>query len=282
MPLPRHGVPGVRVYAGENVYLRIHANTASKQALNGVVEYDDGEIRHFRLEKTPTTDRTATSSAPYFFTKNGTITGCDVEGASGVRRGQVWVASFIRQTSHARPRAQLFQGYSHDEFHPQLGFFESPLSGRGYLDWNQDANDVAGSSDTTINLASANARRVVRGVLVKFHCDGTVASRTIILRLRDVADTSGPTGFSIEADVWESPTLTLTADQEGIIYVAEHGYVASNDNGTLSYADNSSNPNPFPLTLEDGETADIIVDITSGQAGDDYDVFTHIEEWLEV
>ena len=152
---------------------------------------------------------------------------------------------------------------------------------QGRLYWAQEANDVAGNVTTTIPLGATNVRRIARQILLKYHCSSDADDRTPVITLRDVADTSGPTGFSIDADVWDTPALTLSANQEGIIFVSEHGFVSLNDNGTITYADNTTAPNPFPLRVGPGETADLIVAVGNGNANDDYDVFVQYEEWIE-
>lgn len=152
----------------------------------------------------------------------------------------------------------------------------------GRLYWNQEADDVAGNVTTTVNLAAADRRRFVRAIIVKYHRDGNAATATLTITLRDLATAAGPTGWSIASDTWVSPTLTLTANEEGLIHVGEHGFVSTNDAGTLSYADNSSSPNPFPLWVNTGETVDLIIAAGSGVAGDDYDVWVQYEEWVEV
>lgn len=151
----------------------------------------------------------------------------------------------------------------------------------GRLYWNQEADDAAGNATTTVNLGATNARRIVRAVLVKIHSSGDVATRTWTITLRDLATAAGPTNWSIASDTWVSPTLTLTANEEGLIHIGEHGFVSTNDAGTLAYADNSSAPNPFPMWIAEGETADLIIVAGAGEAADDYDVWVQYEEWIE-
>ncbi len=269
-----------RFFRGDDFVLRTFASSGTLVTAFISVLYDDGGEQDLTLRVTASSTRTVMSATSSPLTRAGVVVGCRVTAVSPVKRAQLWCLVRIGHPPGIRKQS-LCLGYVYDEKPLGLGVFEDILSGKGFLNWIQEGNDVAGSSDTTVNLATTNARRIVRQILVKYHADGNAATRTVNLQLRDIGDTSGPTGFAIDADTWISPTLTLIADEEGIIHVGEHGFLSVNDEGTLSYADNSSAPNPFPLELEEGETGDLIVNIGSGQAGDDYDVFVQYEEWLE-
>lgn len=197
-----------------------------------------------------------------------------------VRRGRVYVTVDMGRVE-ARTQ-NLATGYYYDTNRIALGRYEGTLEGKGYLHWVQEADDAAGTATTTVNLAQTNTHRMVRAVILKYHSSNDVATRAITITLRDLATAVGPTNWSIASDTWISPTLTLTADEEGLIHIGEHGFVSTNDAGTLAYADNASNPNPFPLELEDGETADLIIVSASANAADDYDVWVQYEDWIEV
>ncbi len=157
----------------------------------------------------------------------------------------------------------------------------SPIEGVGWLRWVQEANDAAGNVVTTVNLAATNARRIVRGIIVKYHQVGG-ADATITITMRDLADGGGPTNWSIASDTWVSPSLVLGAGQEGLIHVGEHGFLSTNDAGTIAYADNTTAPNPFPMLVDDGDTVDLLIAASGGASGDDYDVWVQYEEWIEV
>ncbi len=200
--------------------------------------------------------------------------------AAPVKRGQAYMTILLER--RARSMKRLARGYMYDGSGVELGDNIEPLSGAGFRRWNQDGNDIAGNVPTTINLARSNTRRIIHALLVRYHCSGDTATRILTARLRDVAGTSGPTGFSIDADSWISPALTMTANEEGVLYIGKDGFLSTNAAGTLAYADNTTAPHPLPYTVEDADPADLIVSITDGNANDDYDVFTLVEEWLEV
>ena len=73
---------GVRIYAGENIYLRTQGATAARVTANGIVEYDDGTTAIINLSATSASDMSIVSSRTYFFPQDGTITGMDVEVAT--------------------------------------------------------------------------------------------------------------------------------------------------------------------------------------------------------
>ncbi len=195
------------------------------------------------------------------------------------KRGQQFVAAFLRHRELIVHR--LLRGYAYVGGDLSLGQDDEMLSRQGFLNWVQEANDVAGNVATTVNLGLTNARRMIRAIIVKYHQVGG-ADATITMTLRDLADSGGPTNWSIVSDTWVSPSLVLAANQEGLIHVGEHGFVSTNDAGTIAYADNTTAPNPFPFMVEEGETADLIIAAAAGASGDDYDVWVQYEEWLEI
>jgi len=175
----------------------------------------------------------------------------------------------------------MAQGYVHGQVSLNEGFFEDNISGRGNLNWTQEANDVSGNVVTTVNLAASGSYRIIRAVLLKYEQTGG-ATATITLTIRDMASATVPTNFTIDSDTWISPNLALAANEQGLMHVGEHGFLAVNDNGTLTYADNSTAPNPFPLIAEQNETVDLLMAASGGAAGDDYDLWVQYEEWIDL
>lgn len=172
------------------------------------------------------------------------------------------------------------RGYLTTERGPSFGVDEDPLSGRGYLDWIQLADDIAGNVNSTLALAATNAYRKIRAFQCLYHSSGDVATRTLEFRIRDYGLVTKPTRWSIEAKAWASATLTLTQNEEGMMYFAEDHFGGLNDAGTLSYADRASAPNLLPLYVDGTEGADLMLVIGAGEAADDYDIWALIEEWL--
>lgn len=211
-------------------------------------------------------------------TGGGYLYGLYTSAPGSTKRGQTYAQA---QVGLHGKFITLAKGYVHETHGLFPGQWEDSVSGRGYLHWVQEADDVAGNVADTTTLAITNLRRIVRAIIVKYHQTGGSAI-TLTITLRDMATAAGPTNWSIASDTWVSPTLTLGANEEGLIHVDQHGFVATNDAGTLAYADNTTAPNPFPLDVQDGDTVDIIVAAGSGASGDDYDVWVQYEDWVEV
>ncbi len=272
---------GYRIFPEDRIFLRTISSVAVDITGNAVIEFDNGKIAYPSFPVTSASDRTVVSSAPFVSPKRGTVVGAYVDFMTPVlKRGQCYVSMPIQKPSSLRPRQLLLAGYLHNEFNVPMGFFEPALSGKGALDWVQEGNDVAGNVVATVNLAVSDARRIVRGVIVKYHQVGGSAA-TITITLRDLADSGGPTNWSIDSDTWVSPDLVLGANEEGLIHIGEHGFLSTNDAGTLAYADNTTAPNPFPLTVEAGDPVDLLIAASGGASGDDYDVWVQYEEWIE-
>lgn len=244
--------------------------------------YRNGSFGHVGLNMTTVADSsTIVQDTSAGVSRPGKVVGLMIRSPTSVKRGQLHIGVRMGIQGSDSRISSLASGYVSDEVKLGLGHFESPLSEKGHLHWVQEADDAAGTATTTVNLAQINTHRIVRAVIVKYHSSNDVATRAITITLRDIATAAGPTNWSIASDTWISPTLTLTADEEGLFHIGEHGFVSTNDAGTLAYADNASAPNPFPLELEEGETADLIIVSASANAADDYDVWVQYEDWIE-
>lgn len=263
-------------------YLSDVSATPTSLAFGASMRRQDGTVQEIRDEITTfTADLTPQETiAAEGVLKDAEIINAWVGGdLSGLKRGDMFCFLSLQTQQVNKP---LASGYIYETKGLTLDEHNEPLNGEGHLDWVQEANDAAGSATTTVNLAKTNIRRIVRAVIVKIHSSGDAATRTWTITLRDLADSGGPTNWSIDSDSWASPTLTLTANEEGLIHLGEHGFLSVNDAGTITYADNTSAPNPFPLTVEEGDPVDLLIAAGSGHANDDYDVWVQYEEWIEI
>ncbi len=274
-----------RIEAGDTIRL-ISRSSLAVVGLEAqvTVMLDDGNV--IRVD-TPITTTNATRArqdldSPVWMTQGGWVVGANVIAQSNFgKRGQTYEELQIMNVTNRFLRQGLCKGYLYGAHSLTMGEFEEPLSGMGHLRWVQEANDAAGNVVTTVNLAATDARRIVRAVIVKYHQTGGAAA-TITITLRDLADSGGPTNWSIDSDTWVSPDLVLGANQEGLIHVGEHGFLSTNDAGVLAYADNTTAPNPFPLAVDVGDPVDLLIAAAAGASGDDYDVWVQYEEWIEV
>lgn len=266
---------------GDSILVRTLASTGEQVIVGVAVEFEDGSPDLLQIDANPAGTRQVElfeSDKP--FNKKGRVVGlsADVKG-SAVKRGEYFMSVFIRRGGDDNVYA-ICSCYVASDFFGGLGFFEPPVSGHGFVNWVQESDDIAGNAVATINLAATNTRRRALGVVVKYHQVGG-GDATITITLRDMATGVGPTNWSIDSDTWISPSLVLGANQEGLIHVGEHGFVALNDAGVLSYADNSTAPNPFPFLVLSGDTVDLIIAASGGASGDDFDVWVQYEEWME-
>ena len=64
------------------------------------------------------------------------------------------------------------------------------------------------------------------------------------------------------------------------MFVGENAIASFNDTGVVTYANNTTAPHPFPLTVREAEILDIVFEPASGNANDRYSIYALIEEWL--
>ncbi len=270
-----------RVKDGDQFAITTAATVTNECFARVIVTDDNGQDQKFETQHTPTSDRILASTIMSGFVRgDGYVTRCTGGvGSAGVKRGELFAELVILDRT-TRNVGIMAAGYIGDERNLNLGVIRETTEGRGLLHWVQEGNDVAGNVTTTVNLAATNARRMIRGIVIKYHQVGG-ADATITLTLRDMATAVGPTNWTIASDTWVSPSLVLAANQEGLIHVGEHGFLSTNDAGTIAYADNTSAPNPFPLEVQDADTVDLLIAASGGASGDDYDVWVQYEEWIE-
>lgn len=209
------------------------------------------------------------------------------------KRGQSYFAAFIAQELEGvNVKDQLLGDYLYGLHTPALGHIvePGPEGGAGFLSWPTTFTDIAGNVASAFDtLGSTNAIRIFRGFLLLYDASADAATRTVAVRLRKPGAMGLPTGFATAANSvpWNSPTLTLTASEEGALYVADKGgqgssLVSVNDNGTLSVSDNTTAPHPFPYLAIESDTGILETNIGSGNANDRYSFYPLIEEWLVI
>ncbi len=263
---------------GDEIRVSVRASVTDAARLFVRVRYVDGGDDLIEIDITHSVgDRTnEIKKSPDLFEKAGWVEHLTVDTGLLNARGRFYMMVAINREPHHFPIAA---GYI-DIPHVPLGEFEPALSGSGFLSWVQIANDISGNVNTTYPLALPNARRVFEAILIKYHCDDAVFDRTPFVRLRDIGDVTGPTGFGTNHDHWNQTGPSLQADQIGSIYVGKDGFIAINDNGALTFVNNATAPHPLPLEAEPATEGNFLISITNGQAGDDYDAFVLVEEWI--
>lgn len=205
--------------------------------------------------------------------------GCAASGAV-VSRGQAWVA--ITLGRHGRTY-RLAQGYTYEGHGVTDGELTESLDGRGYLRWLAVATNEDGDNDTTLALAIANGRRKVRELLLYYTCSTDVANRTMILVFQK-GGLAQPTGYGSGAVdyQWQSPTLTLTASEDGQLVVGPSiMFQSQNDDGSIAYSNNSTVPHPLPRWVEENDLVELFVNISAGETADKYSCYALVEDWIE-
>lgn len=261
---------------------------------SAIIEYDafmgDPVVSDILQVNVPTivTTRTPTSHQSSRITRPGTITRVSIDGDAGtLKRGQFYGALYLDPPQG--PNTGLMADYFRPGhvLEPWKLVPSGPGGGEGNLEFSSLAGaDVAGDVTTTLTLGAANAFRRIRGYSLFYNASADVATRTITATLRRHFG-SLPTGFTAGANEneWVSPTVTLTASEEGHLYAYGHGagFVSSNDNGTVTAAANDSAGAPFPIDVtESMSSAVIIFAAGAGNANDRYQVVVLFEEWLVV
>ncbi len=275
-----------RILEGDQLRLQVMSSLATSVQAQARILYDDGNKDMLLVPSTTTGASRAVQNFDSGSSRRARSDGFVVSAfanhaaAPDPKRGQTYANLYTLNPDATLLMSTLARGYLYLGGGISLGQDDEALSGRGHLRWVQEANDVAGNLDTAIVLAAAGARRKVHAILVKYHSSGDVATRTLLIHLRDIADTSGPTGFSINADGWRTPQISMTQNEEGLVFVKE-GTLVTNDNGSVT-RDDSAQGNPFPFWVTEDDTTDLVVDIGSGESADDYDAWVQYEEWIEV
>ncbi len=155
----------------------------------------------------------------------------------------------------------------------------------GAQEWRIIADDVA-PVDITEILAATNARRIVYGFVWYYNASGDAATRVLTASVRKPGRTR-PTGYgtSTTTRVWVSASVTLTVNEEGLIYAVNtggrDGLTVYNDNGTVTVDDHTTAPSPFPLRVSQNDLVEIFFDITDGHANDRHTIMVLQEEWIE-
>lgn len=281
---------GVPFQVGDRIALITYSSIASAFNLFANIRRDSGAVDSYRTGTlTPTADRLIVSRIMGPLGAQGTIEGFVLNRADSTvtvpKHGQTWViVNLIRSGVSIQ---NLAAAYWSSMEGPALGVLRTSREGGGLTSPLTLANDIAGNVATNAALSSVNAFRIIRGIVLLYHCSSDVADRTLQVLLRRPFG-PGPTGFTnVAAQIaWNSPTTSLQADEEGMLYIGEAGaglFQTQNDDGTVTISDNTTVPNPFPLHVQEGETAtQIRTNFTNGNANDRYSMYAIQEEWLDV
>jgi len=146
--------------------------------------------------------------------------------------------------------------------------------------------DAAGNTTTTVPGAVANTYRKYYGFVMYYNADGNAASRILTVNVQMPWAPALPTGFATpgNANVVEQTGPTLTLGQEGTFfqYAWEHGsgYISKNAAGTVTVGNTASEPLVWPLFVKFTDAVIFEFLAAAGLAGDVYEVWMLVEEWV--
>ncbi len=168
----------------------------------------------------------------------------------------------------------------------KTGFFENSLEGRGYLNWRTIVSDVS-PVNVTVALAAAGVLRKVYGFVWYYHSSDDVASRVADARLRNLGGAL-PTGMTtgVKTSAWFSGTLSLSADEEGMLYArADEGRDGMNvktDDGVITTSSTATSPAPFPIWVDPDDNAEFLFGVGGIHANDRHSIYVLLEEWISL
>lgn len=283
---------GFRVLEGDRFRLSSNSSTGDDIRADINVTYDDGTDAAFPIIQTTSTDRTeATTHSAGRATSKGFVT-MAFSGFTGVgtttRRGQLYARIFMVDRNDVLRQA-LARGYLYQAGDISLGQFVEPSSGRGFSRNRALADDVT-PVDIEHTLGITNALRRIDGFIWYYHCSSDSANRTLRVSMRDMGDglpTGMTSGANTTAQLWPSAgALTLTANQEGLIYVnaaeGKIGFAVSVDNGAATHEDPTTEPDPFPYWAQENDVGEIFFDVTLAEAADRHSIYIIEEEWIQL
>ena len=280
--------PGIyRMRLGDTIAIGTCSSVAVTFVASFRVVYDSGKDDDFTIYGTTTATRaieafpTAKVASENGYVLTGSV---QFDGAGDqAKRGQCFVNANLFGPG-AAARTSLCRGYLYELHAVLLGESTEPgpAGGRGFIGRLALAEDQTGNVDTDFTtFSTANAFRILHGLILFYDSDANAATRTITISIRRPFG-GLPTGYTAGANeiVYTSPTLTLTVSEQGAIYIGED-FVSVNDNGTLAVSSTATAPNPLPLEVNDAESGiDLFADITGGLVGDLYTFYAWMEEWI--
>lgn len=279
-----------RVLQGEEFEVWIASNVAAKINAWVRVVYDNGKTDDFRFprlgETLATTGLFNSFPSKKVAVRDGWVVDATLETHfADVRRGQV-AAMMHLGSSLGGHRDVLMRGYPRSNYSLALGDRTEfgPRSGPGHKHVVNLATDRAGNAAALRSaLAVANTYRRVYGFVLKYESDVNSSTRTINIRVENPL-AAAPTNFTGDANArfYSLGTISLTANQQGMVYVMADGssIVVLNDNGSITTSDITTSPNPFPFDVLEADPVEILWDVASGLAGDTYNIDLLVEEWV--
>jgi len=272
---------GYRIHQGQTLHLRYISNVVATLRAWVRVIYDDGSEQLLTVpDEDASSDRVATE-APRgeVATADGWVVGAAVEVSVvtlPVVRGQTYVKLQFEPFG-----VVLCADYCYTDAPVVLGTFvqPGPGGGSGHLYWRAIKADGVPAT-FSFTFALSNQIRLVREFAWYYAASNTVATRIIQILLRTPGGGT-PTGYGTGdlLNVFESPTVTLTSDEDGSLFIDEER-IGVNDNGTVTISDVTTVPSPLPILISEDDTR-VLRGVVTAPEADDFDaVWGLFEDWV--
>lgn len=274
-----------RLRQGDRLTVKSIASVVAQVEADFRVVYDDGSDDLFHVPRFVTVADRIEQSHPAAKTAlmGGYVVSGQVTSASTLGRGQCYVQAHVRTGGGADDpiRSTLLADYLYALHAVPLGRFvdPGPSGGSGNLFILDIAEDVT-PIDISTALGVTGAIRKIHEFAWWYHAGADAGDRVLNASFVEPLG-PGPTGFSITAHFWISAGITLSVNEEGLMFGKE-GFTSFNDNGSLTYANTTTAPNPLPLWVRGDDTVDFFTDVTDAFAADRHSIRMLVEEWLNV
>ncbi len=255
-----------------------------------VVRYDNGVVRRFQMTRVTNASRIQQTRLFGLVELPGVVERAQVVSLEESKRGQCYVELSTKDDMSDEIQDLLCQDYIANGLQPSLNRFNESGPGGG-TGFKQNSAIVSNATPVDIEhtLAATNALRRIDGFIWYYHANVEVATRTLRVSLRDLGN-GLPTGMTSGAKTtvksWPSAgVLTLTANEEGLIYVnAVEGksFAVSLDDGAATIEDITTNPDPFPYWAQESEVGELFFDVESADFGDRHSIYVIREEWIYI
>ncbi len=283
-------MPEHRVRRGDRFQIVSTGSVATRMRPRISVTYDDGRTRDFTIDHTSAADRSfANNVLGGLVEAPGRVSRATIVAITGVKRGRTY-AEVVTLNSNLEVMDLLMADYVGSQMNVQLDQVNNsgPGGGNGFIHNRVIADDIA-PVNIEHTLGETNNLRRIDGFIWYYHCSSDVASRALRATVRDLGD-GLPTGMTSGSNTTiknypSAGTLTLTANEEGVIYVnavTGKSYAASLDNGALTIEDITTEPDPFPYWASEGDVGELFFLHANEEAADRETIYIIEEDWIYV
>lgn len=280
---------GSLVRPGDGILLNTVSGKVITVAAEATARMQDGTYETIFVPQKSTTAAFGEDAfrSDIIFSQLGEVISAVILSPNAGKRGQTYARLQTTWGKGGAIRDQLAAGYLYGSRVLPLGTNEGSLDGMGFTRPHLVAAPASIPIDVQFPLGASNRLRRIYGFVWYYHCSSDVATRTIRASLRDMGDglpVGMTSGGNTTAQVWPSAgTISLTANQEGMIYVTaeQQSFSVGVDTGTPTIEDNTTQPNSFPYWAQENDVAEIFFDVGAAETADRHTIYLFMEEWVE-